>query len=567
MLNWIEAVIGSVSDDEISVLKIVRDHFIRHQTTELNKNVFNQVHSKQKQKLLGITYTPAAIRRELTSVVLNELALTKDISKLKISDPCCGSGLFSITLLELLIERGVNPNQALSNNIFFSDIDRISVCVSLVNIYTYLESINVDPTLSTPNAKVIDHFDSNDFFDGYVTNPPYVKLQNVSASERAKLRLMYPKLFFGSIGLSSLILKKMFDTLNEGGVLGVITQNNFFTSTSAKHLRQFVEPHVFKIDTFGSNAQFDDVSAYTCLIYLTKKTCQKFQYRKILKNSDFQSDSSLIPNSSLHHSKWRLGTSDELSDITKLESLGIPLKVACRIWVGIATQFDKAFTVHKEDSDWISYCPNGTKTVVENGIVRQLIKVADLTDLESIKSNSRGVIYPYQIQNGKAVVIEEDILKSKYPQAYKALSHWKTDLLGREKGTVNEIDWYKWGRIQSMIPVRRKLLTKTFSSGPSFYMDETDSLFSNGYAITPTHATFDISFIQKVLNSKTFGYYAKLTSFEIGGDYQCYQKNFIERFCLPDISYSQQLELINADVDIDQFLVKYYGLSIDVNKF
>lgn len=567
ILNWIEGSLGPISIDEITVLKMVREHFIKHRTVELNKSLFNHIHGKQKQKLLGITYTPAVIREELTKVVLNKLLLSKNIDELKISDPCCGSGLFSITLLKQLIERGVSPNHALTKNIFFSDIDRLSVCISLINIYTYLEFIKVDPTKSIPNAKIIDHFDSADLFDGYITNPPYVKLQNLSEHERNKLRQMYPELFFGSIGLSSLILKRMFDTLKDNGVLGVITQNNFFTSTSGKYLRKSFEPHVFKIDTFGSNAQFEDVSAYTCLIYLTKKACDDFQYKKILKSSDFQSAASLISNTSLHHTKWRLGTSDELSDIRKLESIGVPLGVACRIWVGIATQFDKAFTVYRESESWVSYGPNQVKTIVESGIVRPLIRVSDLTSIDSVRESMRGIIYPYQINGNKTKVINEDSLQLNYPNTYKALSYWKKELLARQKNSINEEDWYKWGRIQSMIPVKNKLLTKTFSSGPCFYIDKTNSLFSNGYAISPKKTNYNLNFLQRVLNSQTFAYYAKLTSFEIGGDYQCYQKNFIERFCLPDISNDQQLELTNSKTSIDTFLIKYYGLSNRVNNF
>ena len=186
--------------------------------------------------------------------------------------------------------------------------------------------------------------------------------------------------------------------------------------------------------------------------------------------------------------------------------------------------------------------------------------MADLSTHDSIKSNDRGVIYPYVIVKGKPIVMLENDLKNQFPKAYEFLLTWKTELMAREKGRVAESDWYKWGRIQSMIPVENKLLTKTFNRGPCFYFDESDSLFSNGYALTPKSDKYDLKFVQAVLNSEVFGYYAKLTSFEIEGQYQCYQKNFIERFCLPNVDKNEQMKICKSS-KIDDFLVGYYGLN------
>ena len=180
--------------------------------------------------------------------------------------------------------------------------------------------------------------------------------------------------------------------------------------------------------------------------------------------------------------------------------------------------------------------------------------------------NTRGVIYPYEILNNKALPFSEEYLKIKFPNAYGYLTSWKDELLQRDKGGIGSDDWYKWGRVQSMIPTRNKLLTKTFNRGPCFYYDTTDSLFSNGYAITPFNANYSIDFIRLVLNSDIFFYYAKLTSFEIVGEYQCYQKNFIERFCLPTISCSEQLAWIDENT-INKNLREYYKLNYKSEDF
>ena len=52
----------------------------------------------------------------------------------------------------------------------------------------------------------------------------------------------------------------------------------------------------------------------------------------------------------------------------------------------------------------------------------------------------------------------------------------------------------------------------------------------------------------------------KLTSFEIAGDYQCYQKNFIENFCIPKINLKLQKELVEND-EVNRFISDYYQLT------
>lgn len=558
--KWLIESLGQLSENELLVLEESRKHFELNKTIDLPQKIFNNVHTKEKQKLLGITYTPAEIRSELTNTVLKNLTHSKEISQLKLIDPCCGSGTFSITLLEKLIELGIHPKNALEENIYLQDIDKLSVALSMVNIYEYSKRIKFDPTHIKLNVKVSDFFHSNGKFDGFITNPPYVKLQNLDITTREFLKSKYPELFTGALGLSAIFLKKMHDDLNDNGVIGVITQNNFFTSNAGASLRKDIESNILKIDTFGSEPIFEGVTAYTCLMYLTKEKQTSFEYRKITEQKRFSQKASKIKNNSLDSSKWRLGSKEELEDLNKLENIGIPLKDACRIWVGIATQFDKGFTVFREGKQWIGTTSDGQKIPIENDVVKQLIRVADLSTHSSISDNNRGIIYPYSIVKGKPMAIPEIDIKTIFPNAYEFLLSWKTDLMSREKGRVEEADWYKWGRIQSMIPVKNKLLTKTFNRGPCFYFDESDSLFSNGYALTPKSEKYDINFVQAVLNSKVFGYYAKLTSFEIEGEYQCYQKNFIERFCLPIIDRKEQSKICKSDL-IDDFLVNYYGLN------
>lgn len=562
LIKWLEKYVGVLSDEDITTCLVTLDYFKDRKTIELDHKSFNQIHQKQKQKLLGITYTPPEIRKELTSETLNYLSENVSIESCKICDPCCGSGTFSITLAEMLLDRGISPEIIFQSIVHFYDVDQLSLSVALINMYHHFSS-NHDINLLDLNLNcgVRNFFSTNNKFDAFITNPPYVKLQNLDATTRESLRKEYSLLMSGASGLSLFFLKKMFDDITDSGMVSVITQNNFFTSNAGSALRENIQNHLWKIDNFGSEAIFGKVTAYTCLLYLTGKQQKSFGYRKFSSNISFSSDSSQIDNSLLDASKWRLGTAQELNTLNILESKGMKLGDACRIWVGIATQLDKAFTVFQKNGAWVGTSPAGFEMEVEPSIVKSLLRIADISDESQIHSNKRGVIYPYELYKGRARAFEEDEFFSRFPNTAAYLLTWKQELLQRNKGRGQECDWFKWGRSQSMIPVTGKLLTKTFNNGPAFYFDETDSLFSNGYALTPKNANFDIKFIQKLLNSRIFFYYARLTSFEIQGGYQCYQKNFIERFCVPVLTLRQQQELLLSD-DFEKELEEYYGITI-----
>jgi methylase of polypeptide subunit release factors len=562
--NWLLSFVEKISHEEELILQEIQHYFFKNKTIELNKALFERIHKKNKRRLLGITYTPIQIREELTKNVLDILNKKKNIKKIKIIDPCCGSGTFTITLLDQLEKYKINKIEALKNNVFFYDVDKISVLITLINLLEYFKRDNIDITNINLNTKIINYLNVVEKFDAFITNPPYVKFQNLDINTRKKISDKYSKLLNGSLGLSAIFLKKMYDDLLDSGVIGIITQNNFFTSNSAKFLRQELQKKIYKIDNFGSTSIFNKVTAYTCLIYLTKENQNTFEFRKIDKEDNFNLTPSKINNNSLSQIKWKLAKPNELEDLIKLEKKGTPLNIACRIWVGIATQFDKGFTVFKKKNFWTGLSPEGKEFEIENDIIKPLIRVADLENENSIKENNRGIIYPYEITGGDVVAIKEVILKNKYPKAYRFLLTWKKKLLSRQKGKIKKEDWYKWGRIQSMIPIKNKLLTKTFNKGPCFYFDKTESLFSNGYALTNIHSSYNIKFIQLVLNSQIFAYYSKLTSFEIEGKYQCYQKNFIERFCLPIIDIKEQEDLIYSG-QIDNFLIKYYDLKYKLN--
>ncbi len=104
-------------------------------------------------------------------------------------------------------------------------------------------------------------------------------------------------------------------------------------------------------------------------------------------------------------------------------------------------------------------------------------------------------------------------------------------------------------------------------------IEEEDAFFTNGYGTyfreqesqnslfgdisSPITRIENIDVVQKILNSYLMHYYVSKTSVAIDGGYPCYQKNFIEKFSIPDFSNSEIeiLRSLNQPNEINEFLI------------
>lgn len=59
-------------------------------------------------------------------------------------------------------------------------------------------------------------------------------------------------------------------------------------------------------------------------------------------------------------------------------------------------------------------------------------------------------------------------------------------------------------------------------------------------------------------------YYISNTSVSIAGGYPCYQKNFIEKFTIPDFTATEieELRAIDDKEKIDEYLIGKYQLNV-----
>ena len=583
-----EAIHNTISIEEnsydVELYKQLHHNFPNFTLKEV-EGVFEELLSVEQRKSFGAVYTPNYIIDYLVNNAMRMRQSGSDIPR--ICDPCCGSGGFLIRAADILADNyGLSASEAFSTALVGFDKDSLAIhqAQCMAELYLVLRGVSLpfphfqlfcaDSLLSTP-----EHLNtlsgSSDGFDVVVTNPPYVKLQNLDTDYRVALNAKFPEHTQGSFSLALLFLVAGHQLLASGGCLAYITQNNFFTSLAGEKVRRYLQQErcIRRIIDFGHHHVFDNASAYTCLVFLGRGSSDAFEYEIVQEKATPVSLStagfSSIPHDTLNSKKWRLSKPKHTDNVKKIEEIGTSLGNLASVRVGFATLKDSVFLVRQRHDHCLAVAPDHSVHEIETELTRPAVKVADLASQSDLAHNTRRIIFPYFRSNGRYVPLPEDDLRRSYPKAYGYLLQCQRLLAERDKGGKDYSAWYAWGRTQGMEAPGPKLLTKTFNKRPQFMLDATDQLFCNGYAVfmhaqDSLFAEMPLAGLQRILNSVVMHYYVKMTSFQLEGNYQCYQKNFIGRFGVPDLDFTQYECLLSLeDQDIDEYVATLYGLRVD----
>jgi adenine-specific DNA-methyltransferase len=576
---------GYVSSIDLNLPLLAQVSTFPLATLEQLDNQLELTIPEQDRQLNGAYFTPGYV----SEFIINELTPRYADRCL---DPSCGSGAFLIRLTDYFVQTFKKSVRAtLRENIFGADI--LPYNVRRASLLLALYGLEKGEIIDSQDINVIcqDSLVAQwpQLFEVVVGNPPYVRFQDLNEQSRSRLARNWQTIAGGTFNLYFAFFELGYQLLSSTGRLGYITPNNYFTSLAGESLRQFFGQRqcVYSIVDFSHRKVFD-AQTYTAITFLNKGQNSVIYYDRICTNqslSEFLRHVMGSPNevADLSSKKWRLLKTDEQANIHTIETIGTPIGKLFDICVGIATLKDDLYFLdgtRNATGDYIKQTPKGTFSI-EAEVTRSVFKISDFKNQAEIDQNKRRIITPYQWIDGVATVIPEIDFTRRFPKTYRYLLAHKLELASRDKGKVVYTPFYAWGRTQGLMRTGRKLLTPTFSQLPRFLSvtDET-AFFTNGYGIffrkQPSSLTlFDTlpnllaneenrDVVQKILNSSVMGYYVAKTSVSIEGGYPCYQKNFIEKFSIPDFTPNEiaQLSVCQTPAGIDSFLIEKYGLVI-----
>ncbi len=536
------------------------------------------------RKFNGAFFTPDYI----IDFIINEIQPKENDTNL---DPSCGCGAFLVGLTDYYKRTFNKPiKKIIKENIFGSDILEYNIhrAKLILTIYALQNGEQLKDTDFN-----LYHQDSlrtswKMSFDNIVGNPPYVKFQDLTDDNRNYLAKHWTTVEGGTFNLYFAFFELGYKLLKPTGKLGYITPNNYFTSLAGEALRKYFlhQKCVTRIVDFSHKKVFD-AQTYTAITFLNKQQNEAITYDRIKDGYSpelFLANANGSPNylENLNVKKWRLLKTDEQQNIKTIETIGKPIGKLFDICVGIATLKDEIFFIDgskQKNGYYLKTTDNGTFEI-EKEIVKPVYKISDFRTQDEVECNTRKIICPYNIKNGIATAIPESDFKKKYPKCYAYFLSEKENLLARDKGKVKFEPFFVWGRTQGLTRKGKKILNPTFSQHPRFLLvEEEEGFFTNGYGlyfreqesnelfgefINPITKLENIDVVQKILNSIVMDYYITKTSVAIEGGYPCYQKNFIEKFTIPELTQEEieTIRSISNPQEIDDFLIGKYHLSL-----
>ena len=566
-----------------------------------------QAHRKEQ----GIYYTPTYIVDYIVKNTVGELLKDKKVNptKIKILDPACGSGSFLIKAYDYLTEHIINKDddsvqhrldeqghysvktEILKNNIYGVDLDQKAVEITKLNLLLKAAEKNrklpkeVDLHIMHGNSLIDDESVAgssafrweDDFkegtFDVIIGNPPYIRIQALEEKDVNFFNSTY-RAATKNYDIYALFVEKGFSLLKEGGFLGFILPSKFFNTDYGEGLRKVISDNklLYKIVDFKDFQVFDGATTYTCLLFLKKGNNKKFEYLELSDKEDLPLSRTMLQfkfkksnqEQPLGGDNWNFVSNDFKSIINKLNKVELRLKdFSDNIFQGIITGADKIFIVIKKDKSKFYSEQTNKDYQFEEELLHPLLKGSKHIRRYKIDNSEKYVIFPYRINGDKALPIEENELKSKYPLIHNYFLENKPSLQKRDGGKMKGDSWYLFSRNQNLTRFdKEKIMTPCIAKNPSFTFDSKKDFFFVGsggggggaYGINLKDSSLNYS-ILAILNSKLTFFFIKQTSSEFSGGFYAFNRQYIEN-----------IPIVLPEKDIVERLSKLSKTQLEKNK-
>ncbi len=510
-------------------------------------------------KDLGQVFTP----NHIIDLILDEVGYCgeKIIDK-KIIEPSFGDGAFLLKIIQRLIDSCKANKKSekeiieiLNNNIYGVEIDPklYSKTINKLNVFLEINGLEHINWENLVNANTL-RYENEYRFDYVVGNPPYVRIHNIEEEDR---KLLTSFIFSeGTTDLYILFFEKAINMLNNNGKLGFITPNSYMINSSQKKFRKYLmnENLIKNIIDFKSELVFEGIGTYTAITILDKqKKDNIFSYKVHEKNKEkFVTNYSTLDFEALEMNiSWNFDTEENTNLLNTIKNRSLILGKYATIQYGIATNKDSVYIGTIEDSTKQKktvYFKNGLekdkKFEIEKSLLKNVVKGSAYNG--EINNNSM-IIFPYLWNKNKKMyeVIQEDILKEKYPLTYKYFQQYKSELENRNLH-ANTL-WYEFGRSQGLNnSIHKKLVIKNvFNENQEvlkvFELPKDTIVYSGIYITCQEESHLDK--VKKILESVEFCKYAKIIGKNMAGGYKNISSNNIKSYGINEFIGKEYFEL------------------------
>lgn len=414
-------------------------------------------------------------------------------------------------------------------------------------------------------------------FDIVIGNPPYLRIQGIRAvnSDYADELTEKYKSATGAFDLYALFVERGLQIINATGIVNYIMPIKWTNAAFGKGLRSIISESyaAYKFINFGAYQVFN-ASTYTALQWFMPNSNGLSYYeldRDLSTNHEIgeyllslqEDKASVINCSDFAANPWTLTVGKNANVIKLLEQHTRRLDdIFDRIFCGLQTSKDDVYFIY-DSNCWDETVSGFSKylnriVTIERNLVKPLLKGEDVHRYDNISTN-RYVIFPYKIEQGKAILYTEEELATLFPKGYAYLKECEDILRAREKGRLmNDDFWYRYIYPKNLTLFdNEKLIAPEISLGGNFTYDLKGEFYSTtkiyGY-IKNENIREGYKFWLGLLNSKLFWFYLQNTGYVLRGGYFTFKTNYVAPFPIPQYIPQNLVSAVEILVDYVLFL-------------
>lgn len=376
------------------------------------------------------------------------------------------------------------------------------------------------------NAEAGGYLDAE--FDAIITNPPYIKLDNLSLEQRDSIKLFLGKYQKGRIdsylAFMSLCLKKC----KEGGFAFFVIPQTFLRANNAAFIRSKIgrEFDVRCLVDLSAVRVFEGVGAYSILLIVQRRHSGGASAPRAtiaqITDSVGAALQAVLDEAEVRNPYYKVFFVDQ-SDFERREWIIRPpeterlaralgrfrkLDDYLDCYQGFVTGADNVFIRNVSD------VPDG-----EQGLYKPYLADRDIGEYDIPVSASKVVLYPY---DGK-VLLNEDSLQSQFPQTWEYLLKNK-EVLTRRKRSDGTPWWRPYRPRAPERILRQKIVAPHLMLTPRFAVDYNGQFVTKHgpFMIPKVDGADDIlllEFFGAMLNSTISGWYIRNHMPTFGGGY------------------------------------------------
>jgi hypothetical protein len=406
-------------------------------------------------------------------------------------------------------------------------------------------------------------------FDAVIGNPPYIRIQTLqewAPIEVEAYKQLYRSAGSGNYDIYVVFVEKGLSLLNKNGRLGFILPHKFFNAKYGEPLRGLIAEgkHLAHVVHFGDRQIFDGATTYTCLMFLDKSGTKELQFTKVDDLEAWRGGGASIEGKvsakNVTSTEWNFAVGAGMALFEKLSHFSLKLGDVADLFVGLQTDADDVYIVEEiRRSRGRVLCASkstGEQHWLEDDHLKPFLKGSLNIRRYELSNVIKRLIFPYEMRDGKSVLIEASEYRRRYPLTWAYLESNKERLVARNKGNMGR-EWY--GYVYKKNHTRfnyPKLLVPSIATGSCFAADlEGDFYFvgsggggGGGYGIVakPELGLLPL-YLLGLLNSHVLDFYLKQISTPFRGGFLALNRQYIEQLPIRTIDFSDPADKAKHD--------------------